>query len=212
MCRFTFTHLKVFTREILRSAKHRKRAPFTFFVQVKIEDEVSRKHIETLDKFLESESDYLVVFESDSVIRYLEQLCAQIIKSATHSNSYEISLFNSHFTLDELGISPRNLAKKERMYQSKETQSEIYAYTVLQLHTNTLCCYGIPRQLALALKQKLELIEKRPLPPADWMFDQAFDLVYEENENTKIELRSTFFYPPFVENGSLLGTYTSGIR
>jgi hypothetical protein len=173
---------------------------------------VSRKHIETLDKFLDSESDYLVVFESDSVIQYLEQLCAQIIKSASYSNSYEISLFNSHFTLDELGISPRNVAKKERIYQSKETTSEIHAYSVLHLHTNTLCCYGIPRQLALALKPKLELIEKRPLPPADWMFDQAFDLVYEENKTSKIEFRSTFFYPPLVDNGSLLGTYISGIR
>ena len=212
LSRFMSTHLRILIMKRIRRSKYRESSPFGLFGQVRVEDEVSRKHTDVLDQFLDSKFDYLVVFESDSIIKSAEQLCLQIIKNASLPNSHVISLFNSHFTLDELGISMKNVVKSENLDQVSDNRQETNSYTVPRLHTNTLCCYGISRPLAFALKSKLTFIEKKPLPPADWMFDQALQLVGDENDAAGIESKTIFFYPSLVENGSLLGAYTSGIR
>ena len=93
--RLLFSLILKFVLQVFKSAKKRDDFKRQFFRKLRIEDEVSRAHLKGLEEFLESKSDYLVVFESDSVVRDSEKLCNEINKCYDNddscSYSYEIS-------------------------------------------------------------------------------------------------------------------------
>lgn len=200
ICRIFKKILKVMCRNyLLPSSKEISNA----FRKIQIEDEVSRKHLLVLEKFSNSEEDYLIVFESDSLVINREEFCLEIHETIQRAESKTISLFNSHFPLDELNILSKNL----KLIRSKHMSN--LKYEAPFLATNTLCSYGMAKNIASIFLEKCKENTKNPLPPADWMFDQAFK---EISFAFPHEYKTIFFYPSLVENGSLKGRYTSGIQ
>ena len=176
------------------------------FNKIRIEDEVSRKHLSVMSEFLKAEEDYLVVFESDSIISNREALCLEIRELIDRPDTKKITLFNSHFSFEELNISP----EVARLVWSDHISN--LKYEVPFLATNTLCSYGMSKVFASVLMAQFEKKNKFPLPPADWMFDQAFKEITIFMNGVTRDFKTVFYYPPLVENGSLKGIYTSGIQ
>ena len=208
--RIVFFLTRNFVLQVFKSEKKKDDFKRQFFRKLRIEDEVSRAHLIAIEEFLESKSDYLVVFESDAVVRDSGKLCIEINRHAEFTKSLEICLFNCHFTFDELGITPPS--SEGNNIPNEKPLPEI-AHEIPFLTTNTTCCYGMPRQLAILLKSKIEGQQQNgALPPPDWMFDEAFREIDEQNKMDKRTSKSVFYFPTLVENGSLIGIYPSGIQ
>jgi len=211
--RLLFSLILKFVLQVFKSAKKRDDFKRQFFRKLRIEDEVSRAHLKGLEEFLESKSDYLVVFESDSVVRDSEKLCNEINRHAKLTKLLEICLYNSHFSFEELGINHKNLPQNEGIEIPSAKSFPEIAREIPFLTTNTTCCYGMSRQLAYLLKSKIESQhQKGALPPPDWMFDEAFREIDKQNNREKRTSKSVFYFPTLVENGSLIGVYPSGIQ
>lgn len=178
----------------------------------KIEDEVSRKHIEALRLINSTYSsiNYMVVFESDSVITEESIFCEEISRMVRSRDNNTLYMFNSHHSLDELSAgNVRRVAVKRIELIGSEINST-KSFSLGGLATNTLCCYGTSRLLANKLLFEIDSKESEPLPPADWMFDHHLRTI--QNKYPEILFETRFYFPPLIKNGSLVGIYTSGIQ
>lgn len=177
----------------------------------KIEDQVSRKHIDALRLINSTYSsiNFMVVFESDSVITEESIFCEELSRMVRSRENNTLYMFNSHHSLDDLSAgNVRQLAAKR--IELIGSKNSIKSFSLGGLATNTLCCYGISKPLANKLLLEIDSKESEPLPPADWMFDVHLRAIQDKYPENLFETR--FYFPSLIKNGSLVGIYTSGIQ
>jgi len=164
-----------------------------------IEDMVSRKHLKVLEKFVESDSEFLVVFESDTVVSNLESLHKTL--------SY---IFSSAEQIDFFMISwPYSI--KDLLLTEKYTQIERAPgiHSIDLFTTNTLSAYAISQNLASEILAWFNSSMRDLAPPIDWAFNQVF---FELNRSNLLPPRTLFANPESATNGSLARIYPSGIN
>ena len=162
--------------------------------QVAAEDHLSRKHKITYEQFLETDCEFLLVFESDSVFVDSKTFVSELISVISIIDKNTIVLIGGLYSIKELKLT----AQKSYLY------NDFSIHVVPGHHTNTTVGYLLDRHVARSLLANWP--DKEPYGPIDW-------LIKRNLEKSTLSNAKTFIYePPRVLNGSALDIYDSGIQ
>jgi len=163
---------------------------------------VSEKHVKAINRFLKTseDGDFLIVFESDAIIKSIEILL-KYIRYSSNQNSKDFFIFANHFSAEEIDLDSSQIIE--------EAHKEFTVFKYPKYFTNTLCSYGMSFTLAQEISSEFNLFSSRLLFPSDWLLNAAFLSIFERNSKNFEVPATIFFNPHAVLNGSLTKEYRS---
>jgi hypothetical protein len=159
---------------------------------------LASKHIRAWEVFLESDADYLLVFEddivfkSDSVMRF----CDKVIPA--------VKLLERAIYVDLAGGCTKEDLRINALEIKRNGDTVYYAKPV----TNTTCSYLIDKNMARYFVSKLVEQPSLRLIGVDWLTNKLFILMGDGAENCSC----IHFNPTIFDHGSVTGSYLSSIR
>lgn len=160
---------------------------------------LSDKHIRSWSAFLESESDYLIVFEDDALKKTdsFEQVNNMLVRFKKTEREYHYADLGGGFDIDALQLGNITKIQNGNWFEFKKGV------------TNTTCSYMMNRSLVNLF---YEYIIKKPsirFTGADWMINKLFILMEARQPNQLCCLHS---FPSVFEHGSMHKYHQSSVR
>lgn len=182
-------------REIFNVYKTKKRY-LDYKRKVGIVHEISLKHLRSWHHMVKNDFDYLVVFESDTVISDLDQFCAILGQGLEflRSKKNTLLLLGNGYQLKELNV---------RLDEVKVQGN----FTIIDHGlTNTLFAYAVHRRAAqLILKEISNYPSFIPFIAMDWLINHSFIKL----EGKNIVFNTLICNKEIVEHGSRIGKNSS---
>lgn len=161
-----------------------------------IEIVVTDKHIRAWMKFMESDADYLIIFEDDVIFKK-----DSIVRIGSLINMLSQKKLNQSCYIDLAGGLPRAALMIDQLETVLRNNFRHYKKPV----TNTTCSYLMSRPLAAEF---ITIITKKPwlrLIPIDWLINNFFVMLEKEN----FEVYCLHADPVISKHGSFSGYYDS---
>lgn len=133
--------------------------------KVSIIDSISRKHIEALSNFLNSDSKFMLVLESDAIIPDKKNFNSALIKIMNFGKGHEgiFAVLGNSYTLEKLGA--------ENITYRLVDGLRIYDKPL----TNTVVAYVLDRTAASIIKNRIGNYSGwLPYLPYDWLMNWVF--------------------------------------
>jgi GR25 family glycosyltransferase involved in LPS biosynthesis len=164
--------------------------------QALAEIDLTGKHIAAWKSFIFSDAEYLVVLESDALIRNSKKF-QMFLRSLDQFEKHDYISLTWPFSNELLGLS-----------QTAPLKNKTYFTINFQL-TNTCAGYILSKDLAQKLLEKAENGRVERKIAIDWFMNQMFA---ELRKREKWNMRTIVPNQELVINGSMVGEYVSGIQ
>lgn len=169
---------------------------------LQIEDVLTRKHIEALNRFLltSSTGDRLIVLESDALIKD-DQYFLDVLSSLPSLPKGFIVL-GAHYCDFEIGL------KSSEVKIGGNTKTKILQYN--RCTSNTTVAYSVDYELATRLLEEDSQLRTRFKLTADYWLNALFTRISVKDK--QVLPGSFYFAPSPILNGSLIGSYNSSFE
>jgi len=183
-------------KEIIRTYWRIFRTSMKTRTQALAEIDLTGKHIAAWKSFIFSDAEYLVVLESDALIRNSKKF-QMFLRSLDQFEKHDYISLTWPFSNELLGLS-----------QTAPLKNKTYFTINFQL-TNTCAGYILSKDLAQKLLEKAENGRVERKIAIDWFMNQMFA---ELRKREKWNMRTIVPNQELVINGSMVGEYVSGIQ
>jgi hypothetical protein len=162
--------------------------------QIVAEDHLARKHKITYEQFLQTNCEFLLIFESDAVFVNPKTFVSELISVISIIDKNTIVLIGGLYSIKDLKLTAQN----------SYFYNDFSIHMVFGHHTNTTVGYLVDRNIVRSLLANWP--NEEPYGPIDWLIKQNL-------KKSALSNATTFIYePPRVLNGSALDIYDSGIQ